>query len=92
MAAAGYTPDGHPTYLDYALTQADYLAHHLVSLAQRAAQLVQEAENDEDDEEVLRKKDALLEDLARGNSVAEEINRLTSLSPLMRSPTLGKLR
>ncbi|RZK30187.1 MAG: hypothetical protein EOO61_19590, partial [Hymenobacter sp.] len=40
LEAAGYTPDGQPAILDYALTEADYLARHLVALAKRAAQLL----------------------------------------------------
>jgi hypothetical protein len=77
FVASGYTSDGSPTILDYSLTEADYLAHHLVAFSKRAAQVVQEAEESDDEETIAQKKDALLEDLARGNSVAEKIHRLT---------------
>jgi hypothetical protein len=77
LASAGYTPDGTPTFVDYTLTQADYLAHHWVAFSKRAAQIVQEAEESEDDAAMLRKKEVLIEDLARGNSVAEKIYQLT---------------
>jgi hypothetical protein len=87
FVASGYTPDGNPTILDYSLTEADYLAHHFVAFSERAAQVVQEAEESDDEEAVNRKKDALLEDLARGNSVAEKIHRLTK--PHSYSPGIG---
>jgi hypothetical protein len=80
FVASGYTPDGGPTRLDYSLTEADYLADHLVAFSKRAAQLVQEAEESDDEEAISRKKDVLLEDLARGNSVAERIHQLTKSS------------
>lgn len=87
FTASGYTPDGSPTILDYSLTEADYLAAHLVALSKRAAQLVQEAEELDDEEALLRKKDVLLEDLARGNSVAERIHQFTKSGSNFCAPT-----
>jgi hypothetical protein len=90
FVASGYTPEGGPTILDYSLTEADYLAHHWVAFSKRAAQLVQEAEESDDEEAVTRKKDVLLEDLARGNSVAEKIHRLTNPHSYSTCPDAGK--
>jgi hypothetical protein len=87
LEAEGYTPDGQPTTLDYALTEADYLARHLVALAKRAAQLLHDTDYEEaEDEQGTKAAERLdqltgfLEDLAQGNSVAEKIEKRTRYS------------
>lgn len=92
FVTSGYTPDGGPTILDYSLTEADYLAHHWVAFSKRAAQLVQEEEESDDEEAITQKKDALLEELARGNSVAEKIYGITRPYSNSTGSGAGKVR
>ena len=87
LAVSGYTPDGRPTSLDYTLTEADYLARHWVAFSQRAALLIQKEKESEDEDAVALEKDALIEDLARGNSVAEKIHQITAPNVFMRAQT-----
>lgn len=92
LEAEGYTPDGQPTILDYALTEADYLARHLDALAKRAAQLLRDTDYEEEDEENTKAAERLeqftgfLEDLAQGNSVAEKIEKRTRYSATWTKP------
>ena len=78
LADAGYTPTGEPTVLDYALTEADYLAGHLMSISYRAKLLVREAAEAKNEDDIWPKKEALILELSEYNSVAQRIYKITN--------------
>lgn len=67
------------SYLEYVRTGADYLAQHLVALARRATKLLEDAQQMEDKQKIFQLS-YFLQDLARGNSAAQEVCRALSLA------------
>lgn len=65
----------NPTPAEYSHTQADYLANSRVAEAHRARMLLGEIEGLSPEQQLTRLRACVL-DVARGNSVAEEIYRL----------------
>lgn len=66
-------------YSEYVRTGADYLARHLVALAQRATKLLEDTQQFEDKQKIFQLS-YFLQDLARGNSAAQEVCRALSIA------------